>query len=125
MSSSSSWRNTEVGKGYQAKGVIRQPGVENVAVFIKNMSVPAQESLSSQEGQGTPKDHKKEEKKSKKHKKEKSRKASKHSKHKSSHSLRDNDRSSNSLVGFNPLLQLLASRLSDNTLVLTSAAPRK
>lgn len=98
------WHNTTVGQGYQAKGVIRQrtgrEGELTTSSKILDMSSKASEDRP--------------EKKSKKeHKKESKKDSKKSKKHKHHSSKSDKKRH------FNPLLQLLATRLSNKTLQFT------
>jgi hypothetical protein len=132
------WHNTVVGQGYQAKGVIRQPGsnqskvlpdlrTENVTILksVEQEKKPAQ-STEPCEFISTEKKTKKKRKfkhgsedekrdqKAKKAKKEKNQKK-KSKKGKSS----SKDDPSNSVDSFNPLLQFLASSLSNRTRVFS------
>ena len=120
-----SWKNTEIGVGYQAKGVIRQRTAEQPK--IKNMSVaPAPTSSSAATMSAIQPVEKKNEVK-KRHrddsdntavdgKKQKKDKESKKSKkeHKKDHhrDIREKD-------SFNPVLQCLAERLSNKTRLFT------
>jgi hypothetical protein len=137
------WKNTVVGEGYQAKGVIRQPGVASEKMRIVNMSLPPPEesnvrkrsdkrARSESDDEDDRVGHKKSKKKDKKDEK-KAKKDRKHDKkkdkkkeHKRSSSYhRDKYNGSRSRgkeadgVGFNPLLQHLASSLSNKTRCFT------
>lgn len=102
------WHNNIVGQGYQARGVVRQPGRnDKKELHIVDMSKPVEEKLihistakSSENVQSeSPK--------------EKDRKSSKKKRR------RDADDSDHDVVeksNFNPLLQLLAKRLSNKTM---------
>jgi hypothetical protein len=94
------WHNTEVGKGYQAKGVIRQPGSAPTMKVI-DQSQPLSVDKKQLDSSKNEIVHKVKKTKAKKSKKS----------HKSSHS-------SSKLVKarFNPLVQLLATRLSNKTM---------
>ena len=120
------WKNTEIGVGYQAKGVIRQRTAEQPK--IKNMSVPAAPTSSSAVTMSTmqPAEQKNEVKKrhrddsdnsdddGKKRKKDKESKKSK-KEHKNEHHRADTKEKDS----FNPLLQCLAERLSNKTRLFT------
>ena len=152
------WHNNEVGHGYQAKHVIRQPGVKsNQTIKIIDKSVPSiasvpskpeeQCSTNSKDKKDPKKDSKKEKKKDSKKEKKKTHKK-KHNR--KEHSESDSDQSSDDYSddsdsrdkksskkkkeskkrrrdgddesrssNFNPLLQLLASRLSNKTMKFT------
>lgn len=130
------WKNTIVGEGYQAKGVIRQRTAQSSQVKVVNMSaVPASKSSAAPAPALAPapapvqrsedrtkrdrdeagahrgdKKRKKDNKDSSRHKK--SKKDHKESKH-------DRDRAGSERDSFNPLLQCLASRLSNKTRIFT------
>lgn len=92
------WHNNEVGKGYQARGVVRQPGMQIASAPVLDLSKP-QSSPELNQNQSS----KKESEKSKKDSKAK----------------KSNDKIKKKKFGkpsFNPLLQLLATRLSDKTM---------
>lgn len=121
------WKNTEIGVGYQAKGVIRQRTAEQPK--IKNMSVPSAPTSSSsavimstiqpaEQKNELKKRHRDDSDKSddgdgKKCKKEKESKKSK-KEHKKDHHHDTKEKDS-----FNPLLQCLAERLSNKTRLFT------
>ena len=131
------WHNTVVGQGYQAKGVVRQPGSQSVAIVSLRhaddaisktqkkpivahveASIPPdggerkskkrmKDSDDSRDRKRDQKSSKKDEKKDKKLRKEK-----KHKK-KSSHEMtNDRDKPADN---FNPLLQYFAASLSNRT----------
>lgn len=107
------WHNVEVGQGYQARGVIRQrtaPSTDLKIVDMSKASVPA--LISNKNDEDVTKDDKKDKKKKDK-KKTSHHKSSKDKKHKKE------DKAKKTSFRFNPLLQLLASRLSDKTLSFT------
>lgn len=98
------WHNTTVGHGYQAKGVIRQrTGYEGESSSSSKVIDLSKDSRLIDD-----KPEKKSKKDSKKESKKDSKKSSKKHKHHSS--------KSSSKGKFNPLLQLLATRLSNKTL---------
>jgi hypothetical protein len=137
------WKNTVVGEGYQARGVIRQPKVSSEKVKIMNMSLPPAEIVNSSKVEKTvdkrarsdsdDEDHrsprkkskKKDKKDEKKAKKERKQEKKKSKKKKSSSSHRDKNRDDDSNrgflngAGFNPLLQYLATSLSNKTRCFT------
>ena len=104
------WHNNIVGQGYQARGVVRQPGRnDKKELHIVDMSKPVEEKLihistaKSSENVQTESP------------KEKDRKSSKKKRRRADNSDDDNDivlQKSN----FNPLLQALAKRLSNKTM---------
>ena len=130
------WHNTVVGQGYQAKGVVRQPGSQ--AVAIVDLRLSKDENLKIHDKTAIPhvetsipdgserkskkrmkevddsRDRKRDQKSSKKEEKKekKSRKEKKHKK-KSHHDL-SND-SDKPIDNFNPLLQYFAASLSNRT----------
>jgi hypothetical protein len=132
------WHNTVVGQGYQAKGVIRQPGSiqskvlidlkkENVAILksVEQEKKPAH-SMEPCEEMNTEKKTKKkrkhkhgseDEKRDQKEKKEK--KEKKHKKKNKKDKSSSKDDPSNFVDSFNPLLQFLASSLSNRTRVFS------
>ena len=117
------WHNIEVGKGYQARGVVRQPGsapsTAPQPMKVLDFSKPVVQEASSEPrsekgregGEGERKSEKKAKKYSSSHKSSK-----KEKKHKKSSSSSSSSKSHK----FNPLLQLLATRLSDKTLTFTN-----
>lgn len=121
------WHNTIVGQGYQARGVIRQPGLQPIATKIIDMSgksvkvATKEESIDLKETSSDHDSSKSSKHKKRKHKddkKEKSKKSSKHKKHK--HEKKDrHDKSDRQLDDtdehaaedrFNPLIQLFLSK---------------
>jgi hypothetical protein len=132
------WHNTVVGQGYQAKGVIRQPGSiqskvlidlkkENVAILksVEQEKKPAHSTEPCEEMNTEKKTKKKrkhkhgseDEKRDQKEKKEK--KEKKHKKKSKKDKSSSKDDPSNSVDSFNPLLQFLASSLSNRTRVFS------
>lgn len=100
------WHNHEVGKGYQARGVIRQPGSSN-SVNVVDLSKPiAPTTKDSVPKQALDGKAKKEGKERKEKEVKKSERSGKHSR-------------MSAKARFNPLLQLLATRLSDKTMSFT------
>lgn len=117
------WHNTIVGQGYQARGVIRQPGLQPVATKIVDMTGKTSKTTSAVETTIvketiTDDNSSKSESGHKKHKRkdDKKEKSKKESKHKKKHRTekdneRDvNDRESDNTDRFNPLIQLLLSK---------------
>ena len=97
------WHNNVVGEGYQARGVIRQPGRnERRDLQIVDMSKP--EELSAKNSDNVLLDSPK----------EKGRKSSKKKRRRDTDYSCDDDVVMTSR--FNPLLQLLAKRLSNKTM---------
>ena len=137
------WKNTIVGEGYQAKGVIRQRTAQSCQVKVVNMSaVPASKSSAAPAPAPTtataPAPVQRSEDRTKRdrddlddeagaHRGDKKRKkdnkdsSSKHKKSKKDHkgSKHDRDRAGSERDSFNPLLQCLASRLSNKTRIFT------
>jgi hypothetical protein len=135
-SASWAWHNTVVGQGYQAKGVVRQPGSQSVAIVdlrrpedanLKTQNkavIPHEEALVSVDSERKSKkrmkevddsrDRKRDHKSSKKdEKKEKKSKKEKKHKKKSHHDMAsDVDKP---IDNFNPLLQYFAASLSNRT----------
>ena len=121
------WKNTEIGVGYQAKGVIRQRTAEQPK--IKNMSVaPAAAPTSSSAAPLSaiqPAEKKNEVKK--RHRDDsdntdddgKKRKKDKESKKSKKEHKKDHHRDTREKDSFNPLLQCLAERLSNKTRLFT------
>lgn len=126
------WSNLELGKGYQARGVVRQRGAEPTTQKVVDYSKAPQPTVTpspldqpsqgpgesinknpeninsdSEESRDSAKKHSKKQHKSSKS----SHKSSKPSKKSSS----SHKSSSKKKVRFNPLLQLLATRLSNTT----------
>lgn len=101
------WHNNIVGQGYQARGVVRQPGLnDRKDLQIVDMSKPVEDLVHT----GTAKFSDKVQSESPK---EKVRKNSKKKRR------RDADNSDDDVIkksNFNPLLQLLAKRLSNKTM---------
>lgn len=103
------WHNVEVGQGYQARGVVRQPGSQPTSqVKLLDLSKPQQSTTVNTSQSATSSAHDAKDKK----KKEKHKSASRH--HKSS--KKKDKKAKKASFHFNPLLQLLATRLSDKTL---------
>ncbi len=99
------WHNTEVGQGYQARGVIRQRSAV-AEVSIVDLSKPQNVSDQNDKSEKSNKkevDHRSKDKKDKKA-------------HKSSSSKTKVKKEKREKPSFNPLLQLLATRLSDKTM---------
>ena len=103
------WHNHEVGKGYQAPGVVRQRNVSNQMIKVIDMRNP--QELKQKEDEIEPKkkmarkEELKSEKKEKKIKKERTTKKEKMEKKSKKHKHAE----------FNPFLQVLACRLSNTT----------
>jgi hypothetical protein len=133
------WHNTVVGKGYQAKGVVRQRGTcqspsAEKEYKIVDMSAPAEQSDGDEptrkkaksdnrerERDGKKSKKSKKDKKERKNHKDKKDKKSKHKKESKKGTRDDCDSESSrgekyaKTISFNPILQLLASRLIDQT----------
>ena len=135
-SASWAWHNTVVGQGYQAKGVVRQPGSQSVAIV--DLRRPEDENLKTQNKAAIPheeavvlvdierkskkrmkevddsRDRKRDHKSSKKDEKKekKSKKVKKHKK-KSHHDMASDV--GKPIDNFNPLLQYFAASLSNRT----------
>ena len=124
-----SWHNIDIGVGYQAKGVFRQPTAEKPTVFVIDSSKEvnpnintlkrthdAEDSIKSKqttaESSSKDQNHSKHDKKSKHKKERKEKKVKKEKKH-SKKSKKDDNKTSEE-NNFNPLLQLFATRISDD-----------
>jgi len=122
------WHNNVVGTGYQASGVVRQPGVAGCRVEIVDMRGPSKE-IGIREKEVTKRQKKKKSKKEGKDKKDK--KDKKDTKDKKDKKKKSKKRSRNNSdedscqkrfqkedieeTGFNPILQLLASRIGSSS----------
>ena len=103
------WHNVEVGQGYQARGVVRQPTAAPAAgMKIVDYSKPDHVVVNNNTESSH--NHKKPSTEIKSHSDKKDKKKDKKKKVSKSKS------SSKSSFKFNPLLQLLATRLSDKTM---------
>ena len=112
LSSDKSWVNTAVGSGYQASGVVRQRKLEPAAVKILDMRGPQTEP-GQQQAEGVRKRKADEEKhRDSQQNDKKKRKEKKKKKHNKRSKKDDEESASLRARGFNPLLQLLASRIS-------------
>jgi len=112
------WHNTIVGQGYQARGVVRQPGLHQTTKIVdmtgqsvktKTTSTSAIESISTKET--IPEKDSSRKHKRKEDKKEKSKKSSKHKKHK--HEKEEDSKEEENRTDidrFNPLIQLFLSK---------------
>lgn len=107
------WHNDEVGKGYQARGVIRQPSLLQSHHKTLDLSLVS-DSISRKRTASDPEASAKSSNEDKKRKKD--RKMEKKHKKKKSSSHEHLDRNPGNRNTFNPLLQLLASHLSNTTL---------
>jgi hypothetical protein len=98
------WHNTIVGEGYAAKGVIRQKTAVTASLgkIVDMSSTTVSSEVLRQDGDDRESKHKKGKRKREKEKKSK-------------HKKRHKNKSDTNKNGFNPLLQLLASRLSDSS----------
>lgn len=113
LSSDKSWVNTAVGSGYQASGVVRQRKLEPTAVKILDMRGPQTEPGLQAEGVRDKKRKADDEKHRDSHQNDKKkRKEKKKKKHNKRSKMDDEESASLRARGFNPLLQLLASRIS-------------
>jgi hypothetical protein len=110
------WHNTVIGEGYQAKGVIRQPQLEsssNRIVDYSNKKLKVNENVEkSDDNQINNLNNWTVQRENKKLKSEKKKKLKKEKKGKKSKDK--NDKKAHD--SFNPLLQFLATRLSNKTL---------
>ena len=132
------WHNTVIGEGYQAKGVVRQPGSNSVKVLDLRKAeiqtsqtsqqpvVPSSHSVTENDERSKRKRDSKDKSRSEKHEKKKKeekedgKKEKKHKKKSSKKKNRSDKKSSTaSDVGvsdkFNPLLQYLATCISNRT----------
>mmetsp|Transcript_31897 Transcript_31897/g.32517 ORF Transcript_31897/g.32517 Transcript_31897/m.32517 type:complete len:152 (+) Transcript_31897:132-587(+) len=130
------WHNHDVGKGYQARGVVRQPGVQashaKLIDFRPDLSTKLEVNPSQEDDEnGCSRKRKCESTNAhkvtdsgndsiihrKKQKKEKKAEKSKKKKHKKMKQKKHKEviESERELITFNPLLQLLATRLSNKT----------
>ena len=113
------WHNTDVGSGYQAKGVYRQPSANVNPTKIVDMSRPVE----SNEQRKHSRDHENTKENSHKiSKKKKSKPEKKSKKKKSKKESVDHSESENSeddhidqISSYNPLLQLFISKISEDT----------
>lgn len=131
------WHNTVVGQGYQAKGVIRQPGSSQSKVLL-NLKVEKVETLRTIDQERKPaqltepceENTEKKAKKKRKHKhdseddkrdqkEKKTKKDKKHKKKSKKDKISTKDGPSSCVDSFNPLLQFLASSLSNRTRVFS------
>ena len=107
------WHNTIVGQGYQARGVIRQPGLHQATKIVDMTGQSAKpstiESISTKETI-IPEDNSSKKHKRKEDKKEKSKKSSKHKKRKHEKNDTDRNKQEENADRFNPLIQLLLSK---------------
>ena len=125
------WHNTEVGHGYQAKGVYRQPSHSVVSTKIIDMRGPSSNLVSvgrkhdrenkKHENTKSSKDHGDKKKKSKAEKKLKKSKKKKSKKEEDDEASDDSELDNsiksddiNSLNSYNPLLQLFMSKFNDD-----------
>jgi hypothetical protein len=132
------WHNTVVGQGYQAKGVIRQPGSNQSKVLldlkkeivgtlrsVDQEKKPAQSTESCEEMNTEKKTKKKRKHKhgsedeKRDHKEKKEKKDKKHKKKSKKEKISSEDDSKRVVDSFNPLLQFLASSLSNRTRVFS------
>jgi len=112
------WHNTIVGQGYQARGVVRQPGLHQTTKIVdmtgqsvktKTTSTSAIESILTKETIIPEKDSSRKHKR-KEDKKEKSKKSSKHKKHKHEKEEDSKEEENTDTDRFNPLIQLFLSK---------------
>eukprot|EP01035_Chromulina_nebulosa_P020609 gene20609-26721_t len=116
------WHNNEIGRGYQAKGVIRQPGQLNTSIVniidkTKLVNIKSDKNTNNDDDSSDTNHihHKKHKKNIKKSKNSKDKKKDKR-KDKKKDKKKEKDKSNtNDLQDFNPILQFFASRISDST----------
>jgi hypothetical protein len=108
---------SKVGQGYQARGVVRQPGKQPEVLRVLDMRRPSESPIVETESKKQKKEKKEEHQRKHKRKKSshKDEKSKKHRKEKVDGDAHDGG----AFVDFNPLLQYFASNISNKTRVFT------